>query len=466
MYFCHKLTSRVIADTCLHEMSQKLIGFSKLNYVKNFNFFFSNLKKDLFLDQNFISNVTLIRKSNYGAFLMRRYQTRNQTLKTTGACSTGERKLSKFTGRSSAYQESDTLATRRKGNVSLKEYKPSPFKIVPKQINNRLNEKISPKKSIGHYLKLTKPNLTILVTLSSICSYAISPNSLSVAELVYLTIGTALCSGSANAINMGREPEFDKRMHRTSLRPVVTGKITPRQAYIFASMCGLLGTSILYTGVNEVVAILGLANIILYGWIYTSLKRRSIVNTWVGAIVGAIPPLMGWAASTSLSHPGGWCLAALLYAWQFPHFNSLSHNIADQYKKAGYVMTAAEDPKLNARVALRYSLLMFPICFCMSYFGVTDWVFAIDSSVANFWLTLLAFRFWRQQRANYKSPGSPTSEGITAANIQARKLFWCSVWQLPVVLVLAMLHKKNQWDRLWKYFGMERECLHEGRINL
>ncbi|KAM9887669.1 hypothetical protein OXX69_013267, partial [Metschnikowia pulcherrima] len=161
-------------------------------------------------------------------------------------------------------------------------------------------------------------------------------------------------------------------MSRTSTRPVVTGKVSPKQAFLFASSTGILGTLVLYAGVNTTVALLGLLNIGLYGWIYTSLKRYSIVNTWVGAIVGAIPPLMGWAASTSLTHPGGWCLAALLYAWQFPHFNALSHNVADQYKGAGYVMTAAENPKLNARVALRYSILMLPICVGLSYFEVTD----------------------------------------------------------------------------------------------
>ncbi|PSK37034.1 protoheme IX farnesyltransferase, mitochondrial [Candidozyma pseudohaemuli] len=148
---------------------------------------------------------------------------------------------------------------------------------------------------------------------------------------------------------MGREPEFDRRMIRTSSRPVVKGIISPQQAFRFAAMTGSIGSAILYFGVNPVVAALGLSNIVLYGWCYTSLKRKSILNTWVGAIVGAIPPLMGWAASSSLLHPGAWCLASLLYAWQFPHFNALSHNIAAQYKQAGYIMTAAENPRLNAR---------------------------------------------------------------------------------------------------------------------
>lgn len=329
-----------------------------------------------------------------------------------------------------------------------------PFTAIPKKNSAVSSQSNDLKKQIKQYVKLTKPNLTILVTLSSICSYAISPNSVSIIELALLTIGTTLCSGLANAINMGREPDFDKRMARTSKRPVVTGAISPTQAYKFALATGSLGVGILYFGVNPIVALLGFLNIALYGWTYTSLKRRSILNTWVGAIVGAIPPLMGWAASTTLAHPGAWSLAALLYAWQFPHFNALSHNIADQYKGAGYVMTAAENPKLNARVALRYSLLMFPICFSLSYFNVTDWFFALDSSLANGWLAFWAFQFWRQQRQNHAKNYTPTPNQVLLANIQAKKLFWCSVWQLPMVLVLAMLHKKGQWDRLWDYLQL------------
>lgn len=430
-------------------MFYRLAYTNKLNYVSNNNFFFSNARKFLKLDQSFSSNSSLL-----GSRKLRiKIDSPNNITGPNGL-------KQKHTPKSSNYY---TTSENEKENLysadnrgALAKKSPLPFNVSLK--DKKEDEKgQSPLNMLRHYIKLTKPNLTILVTLSSICSYAISPNSLSVAELAFLTVGTALCSGSANAINMGREPEFDRKMTRTSARPVVTGKLSSNQAFMFAALTGLLGTSILYAGVNPTVAFLGLLNIGLYGWTYTSLKRRSILNTWVGAIVGAIPPLMGWAASTSLSHPGGWCLAALLYAWQFPHFNSLSHNVADQYKGAGYVMTAAENPKLNARVALRYSLLMFPICIGLSYFEVTDWVFPIDSGLANIWLTLLAYRFWRQQRVNHSKNYTPSSGDLQAANTEAKKLFWCSVWQLPVVLVLAMLHKKGQWDRLWSYLGWKEE---------
>lgn len=415
-------------------------AISNLNCSQNFFFFFSNRQRCLSKPHNFSLNQLLIprfRKDNYITHNfsiirgIRIDKSTNRVAKRVFSCQ-------------------DTSAKLRSRDEELMKNSKIPFQVMPKEAQL----KASKQSLVRSFIKLTKPNLTVLVTLSSICSYAISPNSLSLSELAILTLGTALCSGAANAINMGREPEFDRKMTRTAARPVVTGLITPRQAYQFAGVTGSVGCTLLYFGVNPTVAFLGFANMGLYGWIYTSLKRKSILNTWIGAVVGAIPPLMGWAASSSLLHPGSWCLAALLYAWQFPHFNALSHNIAEQYKQAGYVMTAAENPKLNARVALRYSLLMFPICFGLSYFGVTDWFFQIDSGIANAWMSFLAFQFWNQQRQNHATGNIATTASIQAANNHARKLFWCSVWQLPVVLVLAMLHKRGQWDRVWTYLGL------------
>lgn len=337
-----------------------------------------------------------------------------------------------------------------------------PFKVKPrkprtgtrKSVIQQIQEgkKLTLKQIVKPYWVLTKPHLTFLIMLSSTCSYVLAPGPTNVLKFIWLTAGTLLASGAANAINMGREPAFDRQMVRTATRPVVQGIITPKEAYSFAAISGSIGCGILYFGVNPTVAGLGLLNIILYSWIYTSLKRKSILNTWLGAIVGAIPPLMGWAACSSLADPGAWCLAAFLYAWQFPHFNSLSHNIKTEYKKAGYVMTASVNPMLNARVALRYSLLMFPICFGFSYFGVCDKYFALDSSVLNGYLAYRSFMFWLQQHRNYSkatiAAGGPTKEAIMRASVYARKTFWGSIWQLPVVLALMMLHKKGQWDHL------------------
>ena len=239
-------------------------------------------------------------------------------------------------------------------------------------------------------------------------------------------------------------------MSRTRNRPLVRGLLSKRAAALFAGATAALGVGALYFGTNPTVAGLGALNIGLYAFIYTPLKRLSVINTWVGALVGGIPPLMGWAAAAgqSASHggtwrellidgkesAGGWLLAALLFSWQFPHFNSLSWGIREEYKNAGYRMLCWVNPRMNARVALRYSILLFPICGGLWWVGVVDQGFLVTSSVANAWFAREAWRFYRNQGGR----GS------------ARALFWVSVWHLPVLLVLAMVQKKGLWERVWR----------------
>ncbi|KAK9238460.1 UbiA prenyltransferase family-domain-containing protein [Lipomyces kononenkoae] len=328
------------------------------------------------------------------------------------------------------------------------------FSHTPKLWHGSPVSSRNPPSPLRAYLQLGKPRLTALIVLSTMSAYALTPDQShaigaavsslpvpSLSTLLFLTIGTALTSASANAINMAREPLYDAMMSRTRSRPIVRGILSTRQAIRFAVLAGITGSAALYFGVNDETAALALLNIVLYAGIYTSMKRTSIVNTWVGAIVGAIPPLMGWsAAGGSLLDPAAWCLAGLLYAWQFPHFNALSYPIREEYKMAGYIMTAWVNPQLNARVALRYSIAIIPLCVGLWYYGVTDRLFLADSTVVNSWLVVCAYKFWNECR------GAVVSKGATAS---ARRLFWASIWQLPAVLVLAMLHKSGLWDGLF-----------------
>ncbi|KAI0996983.1 Protoheme IX farnesyltransferase [Podosphaera aphanis] len=300
----------------------------------------------------------------------------------------------------------------------------------------------------------------MLVVLTACASYSLYPvpdlltpsstsaPSLSPLTLIFLTSGTTLCAASANALNMLYEPKGDALMSRTRNRPLVRGLITTRGAAIFAILAGMAGTTALHYGVNSTVSFLGLLNIALYAGVYTPMKKISVVNTWVGAIVGGLPPLMGWAAAAGQSarngewrelllgewNIGGWLLAALVLAWQFPHFMSLSWSIREEYRNAGYKMLCWVNPARNGRVALRYSILIFPICAGLCYFGVTEWSFVVASAPINAWLVREAVCFWRHQGAK----GS------------ARNLFWASVWHLPVVMILAMVEKKGMWQRIWK----------------
>lgn len=284
-----------------------------------------------------------------------------------------------------------------------------------------------------------------------------STPSLSPLTLLFLTTGTGLCSASANALNMLYEPATDAQMSRTRNRPLVRNLLSSRAALLFALGCGTVGSAALYWGVNPTVAFLGAANIVLYAGVYTPMKRLSWLNTWVGALVGGIPPLMGWAAAAGESATedgtfrellfngadaaGGWLLAALLFAWQFPHFMALSWSIRDEYRAAGLRMLSWVNPARNGRVALRYSLVFIPICVGLCAAGVTEWTFAATSLPANVWLVREAWRFWR----------------LEGHGGSARGLFWASVWHLPAVMGLALLQKKGMWQRVWRSIMGEPE---------
>ncbi|KAF3387437.1 Protoheme IX farnesyltransferase [Penicillium rolfsii] len=330
------------------------------------------------------------------------------------------------------------------------------------------------RRKLAAFLALTKPRLSFLIVLTTTSAYGMYPISsllvldpamtplptLSTSTLtfLYLTAGTFLSCCSANTINMMLEPKYDALMSRTRNRPLVRGLVSRRGAALFAIGTAVAGLGLLYVGTNPTTTALSAANIILYGFIYTPLKRISVINTWVGAVVGGIPPLMGWVAAAgqtattghdtwrdmlfSEDSVGGWLLAGILFAWQFPHFNALSHLIRDEYKAAGYRMLCWVNPAQNARVALRYSVLMFPISIGLWWVGVVGHGFLVGSTVANGWLVREAYRFWQHQGAQ----GS------------ARGLFWASIWQLPILLVGGLVTKKGLWDGVWRnIFGQPDE---------
>ena len=293
--------------------------------------------------------------------------------------------------------------------------------------HNNQNWKLAPSNfTLWHYADLTKSKLTCFVLLTTMAGYALAPGIASVSNLLWATVGTGLCVASANSINQWTEIPYDAQMSRTRNRVLVRHALSPAHAFLFGSFSGMAGTAIL-ARVSPVSAMLGFANIILYTCVYTPMKRTSIYNTWPGAVVGAIPPLIGWTACTGGSiDSGGILLALALYAWQFPHFNSLSWNLRPDYSKAGYMMMSVLDPYMNARVSLRYALAMFPISLGMCMCDLSSWWFLLDSSLVNGYMAWHAWQFWRQ-----------------SSDSRARALFFSSLVHLPVFLILLMLHKKN-----------------------
>ncbi|XP_063926365.1 protoheme IX farnesyltransferase, mitochondrial-like [Zophobas morio] len=279
---------------------------------------------------------------------------------------------------------------------------------------------------VRHYLKLSKFRLTTLVVVTSMAGYAVAPAPFEIAPFLMCTIGTGLLSGAANAVNQFHEVPFDAQMSRTKHRVLVCGRLTQLHAMMFAATTSLSGLAILNYGVNSLTASLGLANFILYTSIYTPLKRISILNTWVGSLVGAIPPLMGWAACANSLGPGAWLMAAILYSWQFPHFNALSWNLRPDYSRAGYRMMAVTNPGLCRRVALRHTIALEAMTLAAPYLDVTNWWFVLEATPLNLYFIYLAYNF-------YKDSSSETS----------RKLFRFSLIHLPLLMMLFLINKKK-----------------------
>jgi protoheme IX farnesyltransferase len=255
---------------------------------------------------------------------------------------------------------------------------------------------------------------------------------------------------------------YDSQMNRTKDRVLVRGNLTPLHAFTFATLCGVTGVGTLYFLVNPMTAYLGASSLFLYTAIYTPMKRLSALNTWIGSVVGAIPPLMGWTAMTGSIDPAGILLAAILYSWQFPHFHALSWNLRSEYSRAGYRMVSVINPRVCTSSSLSHTLILTFICsYLAPVLELTTWNFAIDSLPFNLLFVYLAYKFKKEGDAN-----------------SSRKLFRYSLAYLPFIILLMFITKypiekhsfdKDSRDKLreaYKKLALDRlVILNHGRKN-
>ncbi|OAF64729.1 hypothetical protein A3Q56_07560, partial [Intoshia linei] len=266
-----------------------------------------------------------------------------------------------------------------------------------------------------------------LVCMTTMVGFEMAPVPFDFYTFSTCVTGTALASASAAAFNQYIEIQSDSNMKRTSNRPLVQKLLTPLHACIFASGTGLAGIALLYTTVNTLTAGLALTNILLYVCCYTPMKKVSMYNTWVGAIVGAIPPLMGWTAATGgISDLGFLVLTGILFSWQLPHFNALSWSNKMDYSKAGYKMMASVDPLLCRRVALRHTIITSLFTILAPMINLTNVFFPLIMSPVNLYFVLCGYQF-------YKNGDSKS----------AKKLFRASLIHLPLCLVALILTKQK-----------------------
>jgi protoheme IX farnesyltransferase len=292
---------------------------------------------------------------------------------------------------------------------------------APSQSGSRTGEAPS---LLADYLELAKARLGALVVLTGLVGYVLGARGdISFRVLAATVMGIGLSAFGANILNQWWEVERDRRMHRTRGRPLPSGRVSRRFAAFWGVFTAIIGLVVLALGTNPITTMLSLFVILLYVLIYTPLKVHTPLNTVVGAVCGAVPPMMGWAAATGQLDTGAWILGGLLFVWQMPHFLALSWLYREDYARGGFKMLPAVDPEghLTGRLAFVYAAALLPITAVLSVIGVTGGLFLVTSQVVGIGFVALSWIFLRSR-----------SEGA------ARRLFLASILYLPIVLGLMV----------------------------
>jgi len=275
--------------------------------------------------------------------------------------------------------------------------------------------------------ELAKPRLSTLVLFSTLTGYAVAARgAIDVIRAFHVLVGTALVAAGANAFNQLIERDLDARMLRTRSRPLPTQRVTTSEATRFAALTSAAGILQLLLGVNLLTAFLGAVTLAAYVFVYTPLKRITVHNTLVGAVVGALPPLMGWTAARNALDSGAWSLAAILFVWQLPHFFAIAWIYRRDYARGGYrMLSVADESGSLTRIQVGIlSLLLIPVSLLPAVVGIAGrnyFPVALVLGVAYF-----ATCVW-----------SPRADQDACA----RRSFYASIIYLPCLLAALLLNR-------------------------
>ncbi|MGB0375105.1 MAG: heme o synthase [Opitutales bacterium] len=282
------------------------------------------------------------------------------------------------------------------------------------------------------FYELTKPRLSFLSVFSALIAYGIAPKtavaSTGIGGLVYallVAVGIALCAGGAAVLNQWLEYPLDHLMQRTKDRPIPAEKVSPKEALIFGLLLSVIGLGLLLSVSSVLTFALALLTLVTYLLIYTPLKKVSPINTLVGAIPGALPPLIGWSAAEGTISTLGWLIFAILFFWQMPHFYALAWLYKEDYAAAGFRMLPVKDPDgfLVAQRSIIYTALLAITTFVVVAFGFTSWFYLLAVIALNLYLGVRAYCFL--------APDNKMGN--------AQKLFIASILYLPVLLIVLLL---------------------------
>jgi protoheme IX farnesyltransferase len=287
---------------------------------------------------------------------------------------------------------------------------------------------VSTQKSwISVYADLFKARLTFLVLLTTVVGFYVGFRGTVDYLLMFQTLlGTALVAAGASALNQLFEKEHDAKMRRTQERPLPSGRLQPQTVFLVGTICATIGLAYLALGVNLTTSVIGAFTLVSYLFVYTPLKRTTWLNTAVGAIPGALPPLMGWTAARGQLSPEGWALFAILAFWQLPHFFAIAWIYREEYARAGFKMLPVIDPqgRRTGRQAVLHTLALIAVSICPFLFKLAGPLYLGGAIILGLGFLWCAVQFAR---------------ALSVA--RARQLFFASIVYLPLLLTLLVLDK-------------------------
>ncbi len=280
---------------------------------------------------------------------------------------------------------------------------------------------------VSDLMELVKARLISLVLLTTgVGFYAGYRGPVDFALLLHTLLGTGLVAAGAAALNELLEREYDARMPRTANRPLPAGRVQPDAVLVLGGTLAVSGLVYLCLLVNLITGLLGAITLVSYVFVYTPLKRITVLNTVVGAIPGALPPLMGWTAARGEVSVAGWSLFAILFFWQLPHFMAIAWLYRDEYAKAGFVMLPVVDPEghRTSRHAVSHTLGLLPVSLSPFVFHMTGVFYLVGALILGAGFLWCAIQFARE-----------------LSKPAARRLFLASIIYLPLLLGLIVMDK-------------------------
>jgi protoheme IX farnesyltransferase len=277
------------------------------------------------------------------------------------------------------------------------------------------------------FVALAKPRLNLLVVASTLAGYAMAEGeALGVVRVAAMLLGTGLVAGGASAFNQVIERDTDALMRRTRNRPLAGQRLQPLEGFLFGTAITLAGVLLIVAASTLLAGAVALGTLVIYAAIYTPLKRRTSFSTVVGAIPGALPPIIGWAAVANELSIQAWVLFGILFLWQLPHFLAIAWMCRDDYTRAGFPMLPVLEPdgRSTGRQSVVYAAALIPLSLAPTLLHMAGNVYFAGALVLGIAFLWLAWRFAR-----------------TRADRDARTLFFGSILYLPVIWILMIADK-------------------------